>query len=395
MDYQKRKAENQALNLMDIQECRTRMRALPLVFWLDITGVCNLKCSHCEFQIHGRTSLQEIPDDIYNTTVKKLLETAYVLNLGGTNLGEMTVAKKFPQVVKDCLDRECRINLTTNGTVVGKNWLDDLTDAAEVIGFSMEGMEGQYEAIRGHRWTRFLGNVEKFIEARARRGAKYRAEWRYCTHADNIHQLPDMIRLAHQMGVDRIQVMNLVPYVPEQKYKNLFYHRSMANRYFQEARAVAQELSFDVDIPDDFDLGTFHIKNELSVKHVGPPPASNEAPRKIQMEQCFQPHQRCSINELGIVKACCIHWRPKGDLHRADFDAIWNGWRYRRMRASVNTNPDEICYRCRLSRYDAEENTNAALKPSMAEIVRGLLKPSKKPEVAFTQGPMDSDKDRA
>jgi hypothetical protein len=181
-----------------------------------------------------------------------------------------------------------------------------------------------------------------------------------------------MIRLAHSIGVDRIQVMNLVPYVAAQKFKMLYYHRSLANQYFQEGRRVAQELNFDVNIPPDFGSGTFETTPLLQVGLPG-----KKAPLiqtiSTELVNCYYPWQTCSINELGNVKPCCVYWRLMGTLKRG-FDAVWNGRAYRRLRASINTKPDHICYTCRQPRFDSDENKSAAqLMPGVREIVGNLL----------------------
>ncbi len=51
--------------------------------------------------------------------------------------------------------------------------------------------------------------------------------------------------------------MPLVPYVASQKYKNLTYHRFLANEHFKLARSVAKELDMPVSIPGDYSSGDF------------------------------------------------------------------------------------------------------------------------------------------
>jgi hypothetical protein len=77
----------------------------------------------------------------------------------------------------------------------------------------MEGIDEEFEKLRGFRWRHSLKNVEKVCQGKADRKEKFGIEWRYCAHADSIYQLPDMIRLAKTIGVHRIQITNLVPYV--------------------------------------------------------------------------------------------------------------------------------------------------------------------------------------
>ncbi|MCD6459898.1 radical SAM protein [bacterium] len=262
MDYLQLKNDNKQLNYKEIKEGKLVLKSRPLFFWFDICGMCNLQCKHCLFHMQGRTSNEDVSDRIYDIVMSELMPTAYKCNLGGTNLGESTISKKFSRFIKDCSKYKVKINLTTNGIYLNDQWLPELLENLEVIGFSMEGFDEEYEKIRGKKWSEFIANNKKIIAGKKAAKNNFQIEWRYCAHADNIHQLPEMIRIAHDIGIDRIQVMNLVPYMKEQKYKNLFYHRSSANKYFDEARKVATKLKFNINIPKNFDTGTFELTNK-------------------------------------------------------------------------------------------------------------------------------------
>jgi MoaA/NifB/PqqE/SkfB family radical SAM enzyme len=325
----------------------------------------------------------------------ELMPAAYVCNLGGTNYGEMTIAQSFPQFLADCCRYDVRINLTTNGTCIRDRWLDELVDRLTVIGFSMEGMNEQFEMIRGFAWSNFLQNIQKVLDARRRSGARFTAEWRYCAHVDNIHQLPDMIRLASDLGIDRIQMMNLVPYLPSQKHKQLGFHRSLANRWFAEARAVADALNFNIEVPPDFDSGTWQVRQskvKLKVhgKSLSQPMAESTSCADgssdcdanttsgdcaVTLADCHLPWQACSINELGQVRPCCTYWRPMGSIDRRSFAAVWNGWRYRRLRRQVNSTSNSLCTACRMPRFDNETGTAAWQSlPGLRELAGGLVR---------------------
>ncbi|MCI0743380.1 MAG: radical SAM protein [Gemmataceae bacterium] len=386
MDYMQQKARNKALNYEEIRSGATYLKSRPLFFWFDLNGSCNLECAHCGFHLDGRTSEQEVADDIYAKIMAELMPTAYVCNLGGTNWGEMTIAKSFGRFLRDCKAHQVKINLTTNGTRMSDEWFDDLLETLTVIGFSMEGMAEQFEQMRGFKWRFFLKNVEKVCQGRADRGKDFRIEWRFCAHADNIHQLPDMIRLAHSIGVDRIQVMNLTPYLPAQKFKMLFYHRSLANRYFEEARTLAQQLGVQVNVPSDFATGTFDTAPLLQIGLPGK--SANGAahdPGVLEMVNCFHPWQTCSINELGNVKPCCIYWRSMGSIANNNFASVWNGRRYRKLRRQVNQpGSNDICHSCRLPKFDSEQNTSfAQTLPGIRDIFRSLLTFRRKPKVIY------------
>ncbi|MAE67499.1 MAG: hypothetical protein CMJ18_24835 [Phycisphaeraceae bacterium] len=395
MDYSDQKAENRRRNVEEARAGARRLVSRPLRFWFDLYGECSLACRHCGFQVHGRSSDREVDEIVYERVVTEILPTAYVCNLGGTNYGEMTISKYFHRFVRDCADHGVRISLTTNGTCMSDDWFDDLLDNLVVIGFSMEGMGDRFEQIRGYRWKHFLANVEKVARGRETAGRDFRMEWRYCTHADSIHQLPEMIRVAGDVGVDRIAVMNLVPFVAEQKFKQLYYHRSLANRYFCEARLEAARRDIEIDIPPDFEVGSFDDAScddsgpqtvSLSVNGASTAPVGADDSGTLELPACHLPWQACSINELGIVRPCCTYWRPMGDLSRQSFESIWNGRRYRSLRDNINRRSNPICFRCRRPRFDSDENLSAGqLAPSVKQLLRARLSGMRsRPGISYT-----------
>ena len=139
------KEANRRLNYQEAIEGTTRLKSRPLKFWFDINGPCNLECAHCGFRAFGRTSDKEVSQEIYDIVLAELMPSAFTCNLGGTNWGEVTIANRFHQFLLDCKKHHVRINLTTNGTRMSKQLVDDLADTLEVIGFSMEGMEEEFE----------------------------------------------------------------------------------------------------------------------------------------------------------------------------------------------------------------------------------------------------------
>jgi MoaA/NifB/PqqE/SkfB family radical SAM enzyme len=376
------KQQNKDLNYQEIRAGATLLQSKPLFFWFDLAGPCNLDCKHCGFNVFGRTSDAEVSEDVYAEVIDQLMPSAYICNLGGTNWGEMTIAKTFHRFLQDCKKYQVKVNLTTNGTRITDEWFDDLLDTLTVVGFSMEGIEEEFEKIRGFKWRFFLKNIAKVCQGRADRGKDFRVEWRYCAHADNIHQLPAMIRLAKSIGVDRIQIMNLKPFVLAQKYKMLHYHRSLANQYFAQARQVAQELGIAVNVPPEFDTGSW----DTNLVQLGLLRHNQTAdPHAIEMVNCYHPWQTCSINELGDIKPCCVYWRSMGKMSRGGFASVWNGRKYRRLRKQVNArSSDKICYACRLPKFDSEENASAGLlKPGLRELVKAFFIPQARPTVKY------------
>lgn len=390
-DYGAIKAANRQLNSDEARRGVTRLKSRPLFFWFDLYGPCNLKCVHCGFNKDGRTSDKEVSEEIYGEVIREIMPTALTCNLGGTNWGEMTISKNFQRFLRDCRTYGVRVNLTTNGTRMNDSWLGDLTEVLDVAGFSMEGMEAEFEKIRGFPWRRFVENIEKLIQARRDQGKSFRVEWRYCAHSDSIHQLPDMIRTAKTIGIDRIQVMPLVPYVQHQQFKNLAYHRSLANEYFAKARAIARELDFNIRIPNDYTTGDF-VPVTVQINGKDKTPAGPVATSDLEMVNCFRPWQSTAINELGNVKPCCVYWRSMGTLEHG-FESVWNGNRYRALRASINTKSDSICHDCRMPAFGDSGRVAAELKPSLKQLAKQYVNASLHPPRVRFNGVLDRDFD--
>jgi MoaA/NifB/PqqE/SkfB family radical SAM enzyme len=181
--------------------------------------------------------------------------------------------------------------------------------------------------------------------------------------------------------------MNLVPYVESQKYKALTYHRSLANQYFREARRVARELDFDIEIPPDFNTGDFHATPLIQIERQKANGAAPAPPRfpGIELVNCYRPWQATVVGEVGDVRPCCVYWKPMGNLRGDGFEAVWNGAKYRKLRDSINSRSDSLCYSCRLPQFDSEENRAASqLAPSLRElVVQGAERLWKRPSVRY------------
>lgn len=366
MEFDKIKLDNVKTNNLECDNRSKRVNSLPFNVHIELTGKCSLKCVHCGFQVHGRSSAAEIDSDVYKYIVKTLFPSCRICYLGGSNYGEVTIAESFHQTIKDCDRYNVKIHLTTNGTNISSSWLGDLVNVLDTIGFSMEGFGNEYEKIRGFKWNKFLQNVTDVINKREQTQANFKVEWRFCVHSDNVKQLPEIIQIAKSAGVDRIQVMPFFPYLKSQKFKQIFYHRSVANETFKVAREIAKSLNFSINVPPDLYTGTFdqtEQQNDTTIK-------------AFTLKKCDYPWSTITIDEKGMVKPCHIIWKPFGKIsnHINSIDKIWNNRKYQLLRYSVNSSPTDICTHCRLSAYDNEKSyANQSLNMGRKELLRYLF----------------------
>ena len=154
----------------------------------------------------------------------------------------MTISKNFHRSPARLQEVRVRVNLTTNGTPNERS-VDRRPRRRVGRRRPVDGRHGRgvREDPGGFPWRRFVANIEKLVQAKRDAGKTFRIEWRYCAHSDSIHQLPDMIRVAKRLGVDRIQVMPCPRAVRrEPEIQEPDRSRSLANEYFKLARSVAK-----------------------------------------------------------------------------------------------------------------------------------------------------------
>ncbi|MCX5679771.1 MAG: radical SAM protein [Candidatus Omnitrophica bacterium] len=328
------KARNKELNIRETQEGKTVLESRPTRFWFNLTGQCNLQCAHCASNVYGRVSTQDVDERVYEVVLKEIMPYAYECLLGGTNYGEALLSKSLKRFFGDCKNNLVRIALTTNGTVINDDIISDLVEISNEISFSMEGMREEYEKIRHFKWERFLNNVKRVVAAkRLYNKNNLKLKFKFTAHADNITQLPELIEFSKEIGINSIQVMLMMAYVKEQKNKTLYYNRALANNYFTIAQRKAEELKIEVTLPPRFYEGSFEKSPKVT--------------QEVRNNPCSLPWNIMSVNELGVIKPCCVYYVAAGDLKKTPFLKIWNGKIFQKLRKTVNTKPDKICFSCK------------------------------------------------
>jgi radical SAM protein with 4Fe4S-binding SPASM domain len=161
----------------------------------------------------------------------------------------------------------------------------------------------------------------------------------------NLHELPDLVRLAHRWSVESIFVQHLchdfgessLPshYLPMRDFVQeqtlLEEDPQRIERYFGEARAAAKELNIDLRLP----------RTRIRLNPPGTP-----APQR-----CNWPWTGAYISYQGYSMPCCMISTPDrmnfGKLTEQGAEALWNGEGYRAFREKLASDePPEICRSC-------------------------------------------------
>ena len=333
---------NRLLQQQEIARGADRLTSRPTEVWFALTGRCNLACGHCP-RIAGVSSDEDMDAATYERVRDQVFPTADEVNFGGNNLGEQTLHKQFMTALSDIRASGCRAVVTTNGTRLEESVAGALASHGARLRISLEGIGETYQQIRGFKWDRLVKGLRAF-QAAAHDHPEAGATLGFGVTAfeGNVEEVPSIVRMAHELGADKVFVQHLLPKNEDQRYQSLFFHRSSANRAFDRARAVARELGIQAVLPEPIDSGSPHLKA------AAPTPIGEAKPG---LHACHLPWTTVNILENGDVLPCPVSGGSliMGNLRERTFDQIWNGRAYRRLRRTVNSSrPNPVCAACAL-----------------------------------------------
>jgi MoaA/NifB/PqqE/SkfB family radical SAM enzyme len=338
----------------------------PKEAWLAMTGRCNLACLHCP-RDRETASNEDLADSVLQKVFEDVFPYLDTVLLGGNNLAEQFISRGAERVVDEATRQGVKIAVTTNASVVRPKLIQKLVAADAEFRLSMEGTQGAWEDIRGARWSTFQKFISELDKARGESVDGCTVSIGFTAFAKNIERLPDVIRLAKEIHASQVHVQHLLPVHPNQRFQSLSYHRTLANRVFDESEKLAKEMGVLLQLPARFPIGGMEKVDEPKLQ-----------PTKKGLTPCYYPWTAVNILENGDVTPCCIsNTMIMGNLKKQSFADIWNGKAYQRLRASVNTKPYGACKNCAMregSDNDPDALLNSIESDSLVSVVKRGVK---------------------
>jgi radical SAM protein with 4Fe4S-binding SPASM domain len=223
-----------------------------------------------------------------------------------------------------------------------------VTNGLDTVHVSIDGATAAtYERIRVRaHLDRVLRNIEMLLDARRRLGSE-RPHLRMVTvlMRQNLHELPDLVRLAQRYAMESLFVQHLCHDFGEASLPA--HYRPM--RDFVEEQTLLRE---DAERVEHYFAAARQVARELSVELRLPRTRKRpHAPDTSGPERCDWPWHGPYITYQGLVMPCCMIATPDrlnfGNVSDAGIAAIWNGEKYdgfRRQLASAE--PPAICRSC-------------------------------------------------
>lgn len=226
---------------------------------------CNLACTMCE----EHSSHSDFLEKLYLETGMKhrrmpgeWLEPIFaqaatlgVREIIPSTMGEPLGYRHFGKIVELCAQHGLLMNLTTNGTFLGKSataWAKLIVPVTSDVKISWNGAtpETAQRVMRGIDFDKAVQNVRDFTTIRNRH---YELSGHYCRLTfqltfmeNNMHELADIIHLAASLGVDRVKGHHLWAHFEE--IKELSFRRNGEaiqrwNQYVAEAWEAQRDIA--------------------------------------------------------------------------------------------------------------------------------------------------------
>jgi radical SAM protein with 4Fe4S-binding SPASM domain len=313
---------------------------LPRFAQIEPVGRCNLACRMCTVNERG--------DEVATLSLERFRELLdqmpglQELHLQG--LGEPMLHPQFFEMVNMAASRGIQVSANSNLTLLTPRRAElCVTSGLHALSVSLDGATAPvYEAIRRKAsFAKVLRNLGRLVDARDAAGSPLQVRLVMVLMRANLHELPALVRLAHEQRVPEILVQRLssdlgqpdlpAQYIPIKQYVEGAElgpaDLGEAAAVFDESRRLAQALGI-----------TLHL------------PRLQAAP---QGGRCDWPWTQLYLTAAGQLLPCCMVATADratfGNVFDGGLVARWQGEAAQSFRAALaDGEPPAVCRSCAL-----------------------------------------------
>ena len=339
---------------------------------LESTLGCNLECVMCGSHLTGVTKLRESMDPALLSRVEAELLPG-VVDLALTVAGEPFMTPKLDRFVAVAERGGQWLQLNSNATLLkDSGLLRRVLAQSSALRFSVDGATAEtYGSIRGEAdFDRVIENIAMTVALRGELPAERRPRLAMCMvlMRRNVHELVQMVELAHRLGLDQLEVAHLTVLTEEMEEESLRHHPEECDRWLRAAQARANALAFRVVLPPLMSGEALRPRRPTQAR------LALQELRRLRGRGLRRVLRRgwhrvglrlwerraggavpCHFLQSGVfvtingdVAPCPMPGRPlAGNLHESSFEQIWNGPVLTAMRRGfLSGSPFDCCAHC-------------------------------------------------
>ena len=198
----------------------------PLEIQIELTNHCNIHCIFCAREHDEayltREAVGHIPMEMVGD-LAGMLETAEIVMPQG--FGEPFLHKEFLPILELCKRLGATVMFNTNGTMIREKEARRVVKAGvDIMTLSLDGgTKETFERLRvGAKFDKILDNMRRLKKMKAQEKTQLPLIYiEFIAMRSNIHELPIMVDVAHEIGAHRLHVEPLVPYTEELEHERL------------------------------------------------------------------------------------------------------------------------------------------------------------------------------
>ena len=326
-ELSERQQLNSKLNMEEMEQGRTILESYPRRLVFELTNACNLNCVMC-----GRNAADFKPTvfdmDAFRS-FEPLMDVVEEVTLMGW--GEPTIHPNFIEMLQIISKHEARKYFCTNGMNLGKI-KDAIFDyKVDVFAVSLDGAtdETNSRIRRGSKIDQIVADLKDIERTKKERGLKYPwINFVFCAMRSNVAELPEMVRLAAEIGIEEVKVVYLTVFEENLLEESLWGHEDLVRNIFEDTIRIAEELGVVLKLPH----------------YIGEDVAEDK-----YHKDCFVTWRDFFLGSDGYVRPCMstpVQFFPY-DKEKA-FMELWNAPQYQEYREIVNhqNKMDDPCKRC-------------------------------------------------
>jgi MoaA/NifB/PqqE/SkfB family radical SAM enzyme len=323
----------------------------PKVVFIEITNRCNLLCQTCPRTYFEREPLKTLSLKEFVAIAEQFPQMRRALLHG---IGEPLLNRELPEIIKYLKQRNVEVIINSNGTLLTPAWQAKIVESGlDQYRCSIDGAKDEtYARIRG---ANLLPKLRRGLEGLVRTKERLRAGtpqisiWCVATR-ENLQELPDLLRLAADLGVPEVYMQRMVYFArePEKQYGMargdlaIFgQDESEEDRIIEECTELSARLGINF-----LASGARDPINSLAAAR-----PSDFAP----WQACLRPWTTAYVTSNGNCLPCCISPFATddyeslilGNLFEHSFSEIWNETAYQNFRLDLlSDHPNKACASC-------------------------------------------------
>ena len=291
----------------------------PWTLDIEPTVACNLRCVMCHSdKIREQRDIKNMSFENFQKIIDSV-PTLLKVTIQG--MGEPLLAPDFLKMVGYANQNDISVTTTLNATFINKETaLKVIQSGLSRIYISLDGATKKtYENIRrGADFDKTLDGIRNLIKARKKKGEPFIDLWMVGID-DNILELPNMVDLACDLGVDSLSLQPDVTYWGKEEFRGKIGEKALSNNAEEVSEIIKEAQNKAMEKGLNF---IYVRKTRFTPEH-----------------PCVWPWQAGFIATDGRMVPCCLLADPEivnfGNVLETPFSKIWNGEKIKLLRKMI------------------------------------------------------------